>query len=129
MCLTTIAVSVLTLLAFASPVQALDYETRVVATGLTRPSRIVADGNRALYITQLPTPGISGPDGGTNKVSAYDLETMALELVDAGDPEPTDITVAPNGSVFWTCSSAGVIVQARDVREHCDWDRQDLRPP
>ncbi len=93
---------------------------------LSKPTGIALDQRRhILYFTEVPTPGVNGAHGGANKVSAFDLETGELELVDAGDPEPTDITVAPNGSVFWTCSSAGVIVQARDVREHCDWNGQD----
>ncbi len=93
---------------------------------LSKPTGIALDQRRhILYFTEVPTPGVSGNNGGANKVSAFDLETGELELVNGGDPEPTDITVAPNGSVFWTCSSAGVIVQARDVREHCDWNGQD----
>lgn len=93
---------------------------------LNKPTGIALDQRRhLLYFTEVPTPGVNGAHGGLNKVSAFDLETGELELVDAGDPEPTDITVAPNGSVFWTCSSAGVIVQARDVSEHCDWNGQD----
>ena len=101
-------------------------QVSLLLNGLNSPTGIAVDPRRnILYFTEVPTPGVSGPNGGANKVSAYDLETMEMELVDAGDPEPTDITVAPNGSVFWTCSSAGVIVQARDVREDCDWDGQD----
>ncbi len=93
---------------------------------LKKPTGIALDESRArLYFTEVPTPGVSGNNGGSNRVSVLDLETDSLELVDAGDPEPTDIAVAANGSVFWTCSSAGVIVQARDVREHCDWNGQE----
>ena len=93
---------------------------------LKKPTGIALDESRArLYFTEVPTPGVSGNNGGSNRVSVLDLETDALELVDAGDPEPTDIAVSANGSVFWTCSSAGVIVQARDVREHCDWNGQE----
>ena len=113
------------LLCVTSAVSAQEYQTRVVARGLHKPTGIAIRGNDTIYFTEVPTPGVSGNNGGANKVSAFDLETSELELVDAGDPEPTDITVAPNGSVFWTCTSAGVIVQARDVREHCDWNGLD----
>ena len=103
-----------------------DGEVSLLLNDLNKPTGIALDQRRhILYFTEVPTPGINRANGGANKVSAFDLETGELELVDAGDPEPTDITVAPNGSVFWTCSSAGVIVQARDVREHCDWNGQD----
>jgi hypothetical protein len=44
------------------------------------------------------------------------LRTGELNVVDFGDPEPRDVTVALNGNVFWTCSSAGVIVEARKKR-------------
>lgn len=94
--------------------------------GLEAPVGIALDEWRGrLYFTEVPTPGVPGNQGGMNRVSVYDFDTEELSAVDEGDPEPTDITVAPNGSVFWTCSSAGVIVQARRVWEHCDWDGQD----
>jgi hypothetical protein len=93
---------------------------------LEKPTGIALDERRQLlFFTEVPTPGVNGPNGGSNKVSMFDLETGELELLDEGDPEPNDITVAPNGSVFWTCSSAGVIVQARNRRAHCDWNGAD----
>jgi hypothetical protein len=70
-----------------------------------------------LYFTEVPTPGTPGSMGGQNKVSVYDFEEGTLDLVDFGDPEPTDITVARDGRVFWTCSSAGVIVEAKQLDE------------
>ena len=68
---------------------------------------------RDLYFTEVPTPGIAGAQGGLNKVWKYDLEKSVKVLVHSGDPEPTDISVARNGNLYWTCSSAGVIVEAR----------------
>lgn len=82
--------------------------------GLNQPTGIALDEQRGLlYWTEVPTPGVSGAMGGMNKVWVRDLKSGATTLVDAGDPEPTDIAVAPNGRVYWTCSSAGVIVEAR----------------
>lgn len=82
--------------------------------GLSKPVGIALDEERGLlYWTEVPTPGVPGSAGGTNKVWVYDLETNEKTLVHAGDPEPTDITVANNGRVYWTCTSAGVIVEAR----------------
>lgn len=66
-----------------------------------------------LYWTEVPTPGVNGASGGANKVWELNLRTMRKTLVDAGDPEPTDITVDRDGTLYWTCSSAGVIVEAR----------------
>lgn len=92
-----------------------DGTVSLLLSGLASPTGIALDHQgRNLYFTEVPTPGVPGSQGGANKVSVYDLRKGKLELVAAGDPEPTDITVAANGAVFWTCTSAGVIVEARD---------------
>ncbi len=83
-------------------------------TGLNKPVGIALDEPRKLlFWTEVPTPGISGANGGQNKVWSYDLKRKVKTLVNSGDPEPTDITVARNGRVYWTCTSAGVIVEVR----------------
>ncbi len=98
----------------------------LLMNGLNKPTGIALDDRRGrLYWTEVPTPGMSGRNGGSNRVLSLDLDTHEVEVVDEGDPEPTDIAVAANGSVFWTCSSAGVIVQARNITEDCDWNGQD----
>jgi DNA-binding beta-propeller fold protein YncE len=85
----------------------------LLLSGLDKPVGIALDHQgKNLYWTEVPTPGVSGSMGGRNKVNELDLETMSTSLVDFGDPEPTDITVATNGNLYWTCSSAGVIVEA-----------------
>lgn len=86
--------------------------TSLVLAGLSKPTGIALDHRGNLYFTEVPTPGVPGSMGGTNKVWRYDLRRSELMLVHAGDPEPTDITVAPNGTLYWTCTIAGVIVQA-----------------
>ncbi len=43
------------------------------------------------------------------------LRTGAVRSINEGDPEPTDVAVARNGSIYWTCTSAGVIVEAKRV--------------
>lgn len=91
-------------------------ETRVLLSGLSQPMGIAIDRKRSrLYFTEVPNPGVSGADGGQNKVWGYDLETGKKILVNAGDPAPTDVAVADNGNVYWTCTSAGVIVEARPL--------------
>lgn len=86
----------------------------LVQRDLNKPVGIALDEVRGrLYFTEVPTPGVPGSQGGSNRVSVIDLGSGGLEIVDQGDPEPTDITVAENGRVYWTCSSAGVIVEAR----------------
>jgi DNA-binding beta-propeller fold protein YncE len=88
----------------------------LLLSGLNKPQGIAIDpSNRFLYFTEVPTPGVPGSLGGLNKVWRYDLRDRGLELVDAGDPEPADITVSPIRKVYWTCASAGVIVEARRI--------------
>jgi streptogramin lyase len=89
-------------------------QTRVLLGGLDHPVGLALDhkGER-LYFTEVPTPGQAGSAGGRNRVSELDLRSGEVRLVNAGDPEPTDVAVARNGNVYWTCTSAGVIVEAR----------------
>ena len=99
-----------------------DGEISLLLKDLKSPTGIALDQQRdLLYFTEVPTPGVPGSQGGENRVSVLNLRCMQLETVDEGDPQPTDITVAPNGRVFWTCTSAGVIVEARE-RSHQPWD-------
>ena len=90
-----------------------DGNTSVLLQGLNKPVGIVLNrkGDR-LYWTEVPTPGVSGANGGQNRVWELNLRTMRRTLVHFGDPEPTDITVGRDGTVYWTCTSAGVIVEA-----------------
>ncbi|MBK7999976.1 MAG: hypothetical protein IPK15_14980 [Verrucomicrobia bacterium] len=83
-------------------------------TGLNKPVGIAIDReDRNLYFTEVPTPGVGGMNGGENKVWQYDLKTGVITLVNSGDPEPTDLAVSRSGNIYWTCTSAGVIVEAR----------------
>jgi len=92
-----------------------DGNKTMLLDGLDHPVGIAIDRKGHLYFTEVPTPGQSGMDGGHNKVWRYDLNTKMLDLVNEGDPEPTDITVTPSGShIIWTCTSAGVIVVAQE---------------
>lgn len=82
----------------------------VVRRGLEQPSGISAPGNGRLYITQLPTPGVSGANGGRNTVDSIDLATGVLRNLTTGEPEPYDIVADAAGNAWWTCRSAGVIL-------------------
>ena len=94
---------------------------RMLLTGLSKPTGITIDRKgRNLYFTEVPTPGVSGADGGSNKVSKYDLRTGQTSLVHFGDPQPNAVAVARDGAVYWTCTSAGVILRARPVHEAGD---------
>jgi sugar lactone lactonase YvrE len=92
-------------------------------TGLSKPTGITIDNQgRTLYFTEVPTPGVSGANGGSNKVSKYDLSTGQTSLVHFGDPQPVAVAVASDGTVYWTCTSAGVILKARPFRSVEDQD-------
>ena len=89
----------------------------LLLSGLDNPVGIALDHKgKNLFWTEVPTPGMSGSQGGRNSVQALELDSMQRSTVDVGDPEPTDITVARNGNLYWTCSSAGVIVEAEPRR-------------
>lgn len=82
--------------------------------GLNKPVGIALNRKGdLLYWTEVPTPGVGGGNGGRNRVWELNLRTLRKTLVHAGDPEPTDVAVDRDGAVYWTCSSAGVIVEAR----------------
>jgi hypothetical protein len=88
-------------------------EISVLLDELEDPLGIAADDLGRIYFTEVPTPGQPGHMGGRNKVWRYDPNTMERRLIHEGDPEPTDVAVTPRGRfVFWTCTSAGVIVAA-----------------
>ena len=89
-------------------------ETSVLVAGLNNPVGIALDHKgETLYFTEVPTPGVPGSAGGQNRVNALDLATKTVRVIHEGDPEPTDVAVARNGNVYWTCTSAGVIVEAK----------------
>ncbi len=88
--------------------------------GLNKPVGIAVDrtGDN-LYFTEVPTPGIPGSMGGGNFVWKYNVNTGQREIVHFGDPEPTDVAVSDDGFVYWTCTIAGVIIEARPIpRRH-----------
>lgn len=94
--------------------QQVNGQTSALATGLDSPSGIAIDHlGRTLYFTEVPTPGVPGSSGGRNKIRAIDINSGVIETLHTGDPEPTDIAVARNGNLYWTCTSAGVIVEAK----------------
>jgi sugar lactone lactonase YvrE len=90
-------------------------------TGLAAPTGIALDHKgETLVFTEVPTPGVSGANGGRNRVRAMNLRTGAVRSINEGDPEPTDVAVARNGSIYWTCTSAGVIVEAKRIGRRAD---------
>ena len=107
----TITVGVLTMLAFDVPVHATDYDTRVIVRGLHRPTGIAVQGSSTLFITQLPTPGVNGMNGGSNTVDMIKLDEGVIKNLTTGEPEPTNLTLDKHGNLYWTCKSAGVILE------------------
>ncbi|HEV8231411.1 MAG TPA: hypothetical protein VGQ75_03625, partial [Thermoanaerobaculia bacterium] len=101
---------VLLLFLAAAQLSAQEYETKVVVSGLVRPTGITVQGSQTLYFTQLPTPGVPGTMGGTNTVNKIVLGAGGIETLTMGEPEPTHLALAPDGTLYWTCKSAGVIL-------------------
>ncbi|MEM7203080.1 MAG: hypothetical protein AAF628_22660 [Planctomycetota bacterium] len=88
----------------------------MVLNGLEQPVGLAMDDAGNLYFSEIPTPGVFGTAGGRNKVWKYDPSTGGLTLINCGDPEPRDVAVTADGSsVYWTCSTAGVIVRANRI--------------
>jgi DNA-binding beta-propeller fold protein YncE len=91
-------------------------EQRTIWTGFQQPMGIALDpAEENLYYTEVPTPGVSGEFGnigGKNTISKLNLATQTITLVHAGDPYPNSLAVTPNGNIYWTCTSAGVIREA-----------------
>ena len=94
--------------------QRVNGQTSVLLDGLSSPVGIALDHKgETLYFTEVPTPGVPGDQGGRNRVNALDLRTKTVRVIHEGDPEPTDVAVARNGNVYWTCTIAGVIIEAK----------------
>lgn len=92
-------------------------DVSLVESGLDSPMGLDIDLYGRLYWTEVPTPGISGANGGRNRVVRYSPSTDETVVINSGDPEPYDVTVSPFGDeIFWTCRSAGVILRARSER-------------
>lgn len=95
----------------AAAAQTPQYTFSVVAQGLEKPTGIAVRGSDELYFTELPTPGVPGPQGGRNRVNRLDLHSGEIENITTGEPEPTNLAIASDGDVYWTCKSAGVILR------------------
>jgi hypothetical protein len=86
---------------------------RTIWTGFHQPMGLALDPSEEnLYYTEVPTPGVDGASGGQNTVSVFNLQTLTSSVVHAGDPQPTSVAVTPNGNIYWTDTTLGVIMQA-----------------
>ena len=90
-----------------------DGDVSLVLDGLNSPVGIDVDYWGRIYWTEVPTPGVSGDDGGENKVLRYSPRSGETLVISEGEPEPVDVTVNYYGNrIYWTCKTAGVIVRA-----------------
>jgi hypothetical protein len=87
---------------------------RTIWTGFHSPIGLALDPTEEnLYYTEVPTPGVDGANGGQNTVSMFNLATTTTSVVHTGDPQPTSVAVTPDGTIYWTDTTAGVIMQAK----------------
>src|SRR5688572_15592757 len=97
----------LLLLTATAPGLADEFSFRVIASGLAAPTGIVIEGSEVIYFTQVPTPGVPG----ANSVARFDLEDQQTTIISMGEPEPRNLALDRQGNVYWTCTSAGVILR------------------
>jgi DNA-binding beta-propeller fold protein YncE len=87
---------------------------RTIWAGFHSPMGIALDPTEEnLIFTEVPTPNVNGANGGQNTVSKFNLQTQTTSLVHVGDPFPNSVAVTPNGNIYWTCTTAGVIIEAK----------------
>lgn len=84
-----------------------EFSAQVIASGLHRPTGIVAGPDDEIYFTEVPNPGVAGAG---NAVKMLDLEDGSIFTLTTGEPEPTNLALGRRGSLYWTCKSAGVIL-------------------
>jgi len=85
----------------------------LVLAGLDKPQGIALDPEEEnLFFTEVPTPGIAGESGGRNTVNVLDLATKRRAVIHAGDPQPTGVAAAANGTVYWSSTSRGLVMAA-----------------
>ena len=93
----------------------------LLKNGLEAPTGIALDRfGKRLYYTEVPTPNVADFDlvnAQRNRVVELDLKTMETTLVSEGFPYPQDVAVSTNGTVYWTCKTAGVIASAAPKKE------------
>lgn len=105
--------SLLVSIGFASnSATAQQFRKEVILDGLEQPTGITVDLYGNLYFTELPTPGVSGANGGSNRVNSYNSRRGRIRVITEGEPEPTNLTVSSFGNLYWTCRSAGVILSS-----------------
>ena len=112
----------------ATAASAQQFKTRVVASGLQRPVGIAVQGNHSLFFTEVPTPGVSGNNGGSNTVKQLNLLNKQVTTLHMGEPEPVNIIVGQDSELYWTCKSAGVILTQDDEGETSVFLRELNKP-
>ena len=79
---------------------------RAIAKGLKSPNGVAVDAKGQVFFSQIPNPGKKGM--GNNIAMLVNGKAKVLKM---GEPEPFDLAVAANGSIYWTCRTAGVILK------------------
>jgi hypothetical protein len=93
----------------ATSLSAQTYEKEVLIDGLAAPTGITVDLYGNLFYTEVPSPGEAGAD---NKVVRYKLRNGRKKVISVGEPYPTNLASDLSGNVYWSCQTAGVILQA-----------------
>jgi hypothetical protein len=72
-------------------------KTEVIARDLKSPTGLATNYLGNLYFSEVPTPGVSGANSGSNKVSKLKLSSGAITVINEGDPDPIAV-VASRGA-------------------------------
>jgi hypothetical protein len=83
-----------------------DVRSRVVASGLGRPTAIVAPGGDVLLVGLQPAKPTSSEQG---SVAELDVEVGDLVLRYSGPLAPAHVAVDHDGNLYWTSRSGGAI--------------------
>ena len=100
-----------------------DGRSEVLLRGLRSPAAIaLSPDGHTVYFTEVPARGVADD---RNSVNAFDLRTLARSIVARGDPDPAGLAAGDHGSVFWSSTSRGMVLQASPVESRETADSED----
>ena len=100
---------------------------QVILEGLNKPTGLASTKLGVLFFTEIPSPGEAGEDN-TVKAAFSFFRRYFTFMISDGEPEPSDVAVGRDGTVYWTCKTAGVIL-SRNISGDINVVRDNLNSP
>lgn len=102
----------------------------IVLDNLKKPVGIAATSFLGgLVYTEVPTPGVSGEESRNSVNLTFPVFGSYFQVpIASGEPEPSDVAIHRNGTVYWTCKTAGVIL-SRSPSGKVSFVRRNLKSP